>query len=163
MPFTPFHFGPGLGLKGAFGRRLSFAAFVVANVVIDIEPAFYLLSGDPPLHRQAHTWFGATLLALVLFAIWLPLRWLARRMWRSRSWDWLHIVRSAAGGPVWLGLISGSLSHIALDSLMHADMQPLAPFAAGNPWLGLVSLDQLHWLCIMSAIAAAPLIVLRRA
>lgn len=162
MPFTPFHFGPGLALKGAFGRRLSFVAFAVANIAIDIEPAYYLLRGEPPLHRLAHSWLGAALLATLLFAMWLPLRWLARRMWHSRNWRWLHALRNATGAPVWLGLMLGTLSHIALDSLMHADMQPFAPFAADNPWLGLMSLEQLHWLCIMAGIAAAPIIVLRR-
>lgn len=32
MPFTPYHFGPGLGLKAAAPRRLSFLSFATTQV-----------------------------------------------------------------------------------------------------------------------------------
>jgi membrane-bound metal-dependent hydrolase YbcI (DUF457 family) len=38
---------------------------------------------------------------------------------------------------VTLGAIAGTYSHVVLDSLLHADMRPFAPFSAANPLLGL--------------------------
>src|SRR5690349_3393859 len=57
MPATPFHFGPGLLIKAVAPRQFSVTAYSVAQVVIDIESGYYLLKGDDPVHRQAHTFF----------------------------------------------------------------------------------------------------------
>lgn len=70
MPITPFHFGPGAALHAAAPRQISFLAFGAANVLIDIEPGYYLLTHQFPLHRFCHTLIGATLImaaTLVLF------------------------------------------------------------------------------------------------
>lgn len=40
-----------------------------------------------------------------------------------------------------IGAFYGTLSHVALDSLMHHDIQPLLPFSRENPLKGLVSHD----------------------
>ena len=55
MPFTPFHFGPGLLLKGAAPGQVSFTAFVATQVAVDLEPLWFILRGEPPVHRWAHT------------------------------------------------------------------------------------------------------------
>lgn len=162
MPVTPFHFGPGLALKGALGNRFSLLAFIAANVAIDIEPAYYLIVDDGPLHRFAHTWLGATLLGLGLLAGWTGIRWLACRIGPQRSWPWLGALRNSRVLPVGVGILLAVWSHVALDSIMHGDMSPFAPFAVGNPWQGLLSLEQLHWLCIMTGIVGVPLVFLRR-
>jgi membrane-bound metal-dependent hydrolase YbcI (DUF457 family) len=47
-----------------------------------------------------------------------------------------------------VGSLLGSYSHIVLDGVMHADMRPLAPWSDENPFLHLVSLSTLHWLCV---------------
>jgi hypothetical protein len=60
MPFTPIHFGPGVLVKAAAPARFSFTAFVLANVVIDLEPLCHIVRGDSPLHGTLHSLVGAT-------------------------------------------------------------------------------------------------------
>ena len=50
------------------------------------------------------------------------------------------------------GAFVGTYSHVALDSLMHADMRPLAPFSETNALLHLVSLGALHLGCVLSGL-----------
>lgn len=161
MPFTPFHFGPGLALKGIIGRRMSFSAFVAANVAIDVEPLYYMLRNDPPLHRELHTALGALALAIGLMLLWLLLRAGISRWGGRYRQRWLRGLSSSTPWAVWLGLLLGCGTHIALDSLMHVDMAPYAPFAGGNPLAGWISIAQLQWACLMAGIAGLPMVYLR--
>lgn len=43
MPLTPFHLGPALLLGLIFLRYVDFPTFLVANVIVDIEPMFIML------------------------------------------------------------------------------------------------------------------------
>jgi hypothetical protein len=47
---------------------------------------------------------------------------------------------------------------VLLDSIMHADMAPLAPFASSNAMLGAVSLRALHLGCVASGAAGVALL-----
>lgn len=51
MPFTPFHFGPGAAIHALAPRKVSFIAFVAANVLMDVEPLYYMLTRQDHLHR----------------------------------------------------------------------------------------------------------------
>ena len=64
MPFTPYHFGPGLLLKAAAPRHFSFLAFSTTQVAIDLESLQYLTMGDPHVHRTMHTLPVATVAGL---------------------------------------------------------------------------------------------------
>lgn len=161
MPFTPFHFGPGLALKGVLGRHMSFAAFVVANVAIDVEPLYYMLSNNPPLHRELHTYVGAAAVALSLLLLWLLLRSLLVRSGRRKQGRWQTWLCASTPWAVGVGLLLGCGSHILLDSMMHVDMAPYAPFAGGNPLAGWISIAQLQWACLMAGIAGLPMVYLR--
>jgi membrane-bound metal-dependent hydrolase YbcI (DUF457 family) len=46
----------------------------------------------------------------------------------------------------------GAYSHVALDSIMHVDVVPFAPFSNARPWLHVVSVDTLHLACIAAGI-----------
>src|SRR5260221_7171247 len=65
MPSTPFHLGPGVLIKAAAPRQFSMAANSLAQVVIDIESAYYMLQGEYPVHRQAHTFLLGGMIGLV--------------------------------------------------------------------------------------------------
>lgn len=59
MPFTPFHFGPGILLGLLLLRYLDFPTFVAANVMIDWRAALVFLDlMDGPLHGWVHTYLG---------------------------------------------------------------------------------------------------------
>ena len=58
MPFTPFHFGPGLLLKAAAPARFSLTSYAAAQIVIDVESGYYLLTQQAPVHRILHTFLA---------------------------------------------------------------------------------------------------------
>lgn len=66
MPFTPFHFGPGLGLGLPLRKYLHAPTFILANIIVDIEPFLVLSLGlRYPLHGGLHTFLLATPLGLI--------------------------------------------------------------------------------------------------
>lgn len=154
MPLTPFHFGPGALLTSAAPTRISFLAFCATNVVVDVEPGYYLLQQEPPWHRFMHTLVGASLAIAVTIVLALLALHLARRVRLPNSFDW----QSLTAGPVVLGAVLGGYSHVLLDALKHADVQPFAPWSTANPAYDLLSLSVLHGICV--ACAGVALIVL---
>lgn len=152
MPITPFHMGPGLLAKVVGGRHLSLMVFGFSQVAIDLEVAVRMVRQDDVLHGFAHTWIGATLVALVSAIAGPPCcLWLARLVRRMRHLPTFHkipwpddITRPAA----FVGAFVGTYSHIVLDGIMHLDMHALAPFSQHQPLLGLVSATTLHLVCV---------------
>ena len=158
MPFTPLHLGPAAVLKALAGRHFSFMVFGGTQVLMDIEPLVRILRGDAVLHGPTHTFAGATLIALLACAIGRPISHVALRWWNGRvPADSLLRARQLpiAWHAVVLGAFVGAWSHVLLDGLMHGDMNPLAPWREGNPWLHAISVDLLHLLCFASAAAGA--------
>ena len=91
--------------------------------------------------------------------------------WAVRLWNrkldaqlarWLSVEPGISPLAAWSGALLGAWSHVALDSLMHPDMEPLWPFAAGNALLTVMSLDALHLLCIGSGVAGLIVLIARR-
>jgi membrane-bound metal-dependent hydrolase YbcI (DUF457 family) len=68
---------------------------------------------------------------------------IASRVWLPNLFMWQELGLL----PVALGAAAGSYSHVVLDSLMHRDITPFAPFSNANPLLQAVSLRTLHWSC----------------
>ncbi len=156
MPFTPFHFGPGGLVHAAAPRKVSFLAFAGANVVVDIEPGYYMLTGQDHLHRFFHTYLGVTLIALVTFALFAAGLWAAKLVRLPDPFQWQRLRL----GPVAAGAVLGAYSHVLLDSVMHADIRPLAPFSQANPLYLAMPIDDLHTLCLaVGAVAIAVLLV----
>lgn len=150
MPFTPFHFGPGAALHALAPRHVSFIAFAAANVIIDIEPLYYMLTQQFRLHRFFHTYLGATLIVVATIAVFIVARWFARRFWLPNLFKW----RELALLPVVVGAMAGSYSHVLLDSVMHADITPFAPFSDVNPLLHIIPINTLHLACLVAGILA---------
>ncbi len=162
VPFTPFHFGPGLLGKGLAPRCYSFTAFVVSNLIIDCEPLYYLARHDYPVHRRLHTFVGAALIGIATALMLLGLRLLPR----ARPWlEARTPVIRAEGAPLGIivGAMAGALSHPFLDGLMHADIEPFQPWTAENPLRGLVGLEALHVGCLLAGVVGILLLAIRRA
>jgi membrane-bound metal-dependent hydrolase YbcI (DUF457 family) len=158
MPVTPFHFGPGGALHAIAPRRVSFLAFCAANVLIDVEPLYFMLTGQAHLHRFFHTYVGATLMAAATVALFLAARRLATR-WR---WPDPFAWQSLGLGAVAAGAALGAWSHVLLDSVMHADITPFAPLSDANPLWRIVSLGTLHWSCVGCGLVALLAAAVRR-
>ena len=159
MPFTPFHMGPGLALKAVAGPHLSLMLFGFTQVVIDIEPAIHMLRNDPVLHGFTHTYLGATLIALASLVVGRPICQRALDLWRpdphSPFLNWLRGSGRISWAAAASGAFLGAYTHVALDSIMHFDIEPLAPISSANPLLRLVSIGWLHVFCVASGLVAA--------
>ena len=156
MPFTPFHMGAAMLVKPATGARFSVIAFGLAQVVIDIEPGIGMLRGANVLHGPSHTIIGAILIAI---AVALVSPWVASRIlrrWnqevRYHKLEWLVEVEQVSKLAALSGAFFGTLSHLLLDSLMHHDIHPIAPFSSANPLMGLVSHDGVYQLCVVMGV-----------
>jgi hypothetical protein len=153
--------GPGLALKGIAGDRFSVLMFGLAQVAMDIEPGIGLIRGSDVLHGWTHTYLGATAIAAIVLAAGRPvclailLRWNQELTFHhfSHLTSPEEIKWSAAAAGAFLG----TYSHVALDSLMHADMNPFSPLASGNALLWAVSLETLHIGCIVAGLAGIAL------
>jgi membrane-bound metal-dependent hydrolase YbcI (DUF457 family) len=149
MPFTPFHFGPGALVHAAAPRHVSFLAFCGANVLVDVESLYFMVTGQYPIHRFFHTYVGATVAAALAVAVFTLVARATPRLLNTLGLGNLS-VRAVA-----LGALAGTYSHVVLDSLMHADTRPLAPFSDANPLLGAVFLNTLHGFCLLAGLAGA--------
>jgi len=148
VPITPFHFGPGALVTVATRGQVSFLAFCASNVLIDVESLYNMSTRAPRIHTFFHTYIGATLAAAVVIAGFYPARLLARKFPLSPgvSWRELSII------PVSTGALLGAWSHVLLDSIMHGDITPIAPFSDANPLYGVISLRALHLCCIIAGV-----------
>lgn len=153
MPFTPIHMGPGILAKALLQGSFSLMVFGWTQIVMDIQPLIVLISGEGHLHGFSHTYIGATLLS-VLAAL--------TGKYLSQFGLWLlkispSISTNIPWRVVFLSAFIGSYSHVLLDSIMHADVQPFFPFTLNNSFLGMVSVQTLHKICLYSGLAGAAL------
>jgi hypothetical protein len=148
MPFTPFHFGPGLLVKAIAPRAFSLATFVATQVVIDLESVYHLVRQNWPVHRQLHSLFGATIVGL---AVGLA-AWVAGAALRGRfraappAHAEVSLVGTISGGVV------GGISHSILDGMMHGDVRPYWPLSDAPGWGGIVSVGSLHLACVLTGV-----------
>ena len=166
MPITPVHFGPGAAVKALAPRHFSFTVFAFSQCLIDLEPiGFYFFTGDP-VHPYLHTYLGA---ALVFLASW----WAGRPAceWALRKWNaWLSPAQARWLGqqPVisrteaLSGAFIGAYSHVAIDSIMHGDMKPFAPFSDTAPWHLFMQIETLQWLCVAAGIVGIAVLAMLR-
>ena len=164
MPFTPFHFGPGLALKGVAAPLFSWSAFVASQVLIDCETLYYLVHQEYPAHRFFHSFLGATAAGLVAAILCLVIV-------RASAVGFppfvapLVISSSTVRGEfsslgVFVGGLAGGLSHPFLDGIMHPDVRPFMPWSDHNPFLGLIGVAPLHLACIAAALFGAVCVTL---
>jgi len=159
VPITPFHFGPGAALNAMAPKHISFVSFIAANVLIDIEPLYYMSTKQYPLHRLFHTYVGASLVSIVAVLLVIFCASVSKKFFPAM---FAKFFSSSVGATI-VGAVLGSYSHIVLDSVMHRDMRPLAPFSQENSLLGVISLSSLHWLCIYAGLFGIVLLGLRYA
>lgn len=144
MPFTPYHLGAGALAKSIAPRHFSFTAFAASNVLIDVEPLIRMLGilDDTILHGPTHTFPGAVVIA--------ALTWPAIRLW-DRTAAALHLTGLRPPAiPTWMILTSaliGTVSHVLLDSRMHADMAAVRAMV-GDPTARDLPPAAVEWLCV---------------
>lgn len=145
--------GPGIAIKAILQGSFSLMVFGWAQIVMDLQPLLSITTGLVELHGFSHTFVGAALLTVVSALSGkhlseLGLHWLGLNRQRDINIAWWVVFVSAA---------LGTSSHVVIDSIMHSDIMPFAPFSEVNPWLGWVTIDTLHRLCYYSALLGAVL------
>ena len=144
MPFTPFHMGPGILVKAILQSSFSLMVFGWAQIVMDLQPLVVLLTGKGHLHGFSHTYIGATLIALFSGVTGKYLSEIGLSILRIPKFKAIRIPWPV----VFLSSFIGSFSHVLLDSVMHSDLEPFYPFTNQNAFLGLISIQNLHKLCL---------------
>jgi hypothetical protein len=166
MPFTPFHIGPGIFIKAILQSSFSLMVFGWTQVVMDIQPLIVLITGEGHLHGFTHTYIGATILAVIsaisgkyLSQFGLVILGLSKDnpvLVLSKEKTRAVISKDKAIEVFWwvafLSAFIGSFSHVYLDSIMHADVQPFYPLVLSNHFHGLVSISTLHKVCLYSGL-----------
>lgn len=149
MPFTPLHMGPGLLVKAVLQGSFSLMVFGWTQILMDIQPLVVIVTGVGHLHGFSHTLVGATLIGAV-----------AALSGKYAAEFGLRVIREARYLPVrwpvaWGSAFIGAYSHVLLDGVMHADVEPFAPWSTANPFLPLASIEALHVFCLVSGALGA--------
>jgi len=147
MPFTPFHLGPAVFFGLLSRKHIHVPTFIVASVILDVEPLFVLISGSGgSLHGYLHTLvvglFTGVLLGLAMFALEKPLAPVYGAL----------LLSSAEGQSPWRFMIAGSLGtalHILLDSPLYDDIRPLYPLSV-NPFYSPAVTKDVYLFCIFT-------------
>ena len=164
MPFTPFHMGPGLAVKAVGRRHFSLMVFGFNQIAMDIEPLVHMIRGDDVLHGFSHTYLGATFIAIVSIFAGRPVCQHLLKRWildgDEQASQWLRGPQIISWPAAVTGAFVGSYSHVFLDSIMHADMRPLAPFSNANALLHVIPVGTLHLFCIASGIVGGIVVLL---
>jgi hypothetical protein len=158
--------GPGAAIKAVADEQFSLITFGMAQIAMDIEPLARILRGDRILHGLTHTYVGAGLIGAIVLVFGRPLAGPLLEFWRGEvnkeGAGWLAGHRTLGWLPAATGAFVGTFSHVALDSLMHADIRPFAPFSASNGLLGVVSVGSLHRWCVLAGAIGLAVWVVRR-
>ena len=143
MPVTPFHFGPALMFGFLLFGFLNFPTFLVANVIVDLEPFFILLFGlGMPLHGFFHSFFGGSIIAVVLSIAMIKLNGPIQKIMAG-----IKLGQKFSKNSIILAAFFGVWLHVFLDSFLYEDIKPFFPLAAG-PLYGVFLRHQVYDFCI---------------
>lgn len=151
MPFTPFHMGPGILVKALLQGSFSLMVFGWCQIIMDIQPLVAIVTGEGKLHGFTHTYVGAFLIAIFSALTGKHLSQWALVVLSNGEQRGINIKWWVAFSSAFIG----SFSHVALDSIMHTDIEPLMPFSRTNEILGLISVGTLHKVCVYSGLVGA--------
>jgi hypothetical protein len=149
MPFTPFHFGPGLFFGIPLRKYIHVPTFIFANVLLDIEPLIVLITGiNCPLHGYLHTFAAAigvgALFGLGVFVIERSMRPIYVKLLLDPDIKFSKLQFVTAG-------VLATLLHVLLDSPLYSDIKPFFPLSA-NPLYGAAYSIEIYLLSIWMGI-----------
>ena len=148
--------GAALIVKPALDRRFSVMTFGIAQVIMDIEPGIRITLDSDVLHGPTHTVLGALILAAFVMHVApgicndLLAKWNKEVIYYKQPW--LMHSGPVSKTAIILGAFFGTLSHVFLDSLMHHDIHPLSPFSQANPFMGVITHDDVYQACTIAGL-----------
>lgn len=151
--------GPGIFVKAVLQGSFSLMVFGWTQIVMDLQPLWVMVTGDGKLHGFSHTYLGALLIAAFsaltgkyLSEIGLRILVISKEDYPIRITWWV----------CFLSAYIGSLSHVLLDGIMHADVTPFFPVTDANHVHGLLSVTALYDFCRFSGIIGGAIYFLVR-
>jgi len=145
MPVTPYHFGPALGFGLPLRKYLHLPTFIVANVIVDLEPFLVLVLGlGYPLHGYLHTYVSAFFLGIVVGSGMFLLEPYFSPLYKAFLLKADHEPRRIS---CVLAGVSGIMLHVTLDSPLYSDIRPFYPLTA-NPFFRLEIASQVYSFCV---------------
>lgn len=140
-----------MAFKAVLGPRMSLTVFAVCQIAIDSEVVLRFLWGMTPLHGWVHTLLGSLLVAGLSVILGRPLGNILIRWWNvfltQLHASFLHVKHPITWATAISGAVLGAWSHVALDSIIHGRMKPLAPISDRMPLLGIIGSKEVHDLC----------------
>jgi len=163
MPFTPYHFGPNGFVSLVFKKWLDLPAFVLVNVVIDIEVLFYIRHTAGPWTRwnfahqvfHFHTLLIGGIVGAVFGLSLFPFRNIFRKIM-----NFLRLGYKPTALKMALSGLLGAWFHVAIDGIYHWDVQMFWPNRHYRPLWNLLSQPQVRYICLGFIFAAVALYVI---
>jgi len=160
MPFTPFHFGPALGLGLPLRKYMHTPTFILASVILDIEPFLVLHYGlDYPLHGYSHTFILAFFVGPLLGYVTYVLERALQPIYK------VFLLETGNDLKLRFFLLAGAFGttlHVLLDSPLYTDIRPFYPLTANllyNPALSSEIYSLCVWMGILGVIYYAGLLI----
>lgn len=146
MPFTPFHLGPATFFGMLLRRNMHMPTFIVANVILDVEPLLVLVLGlKYPLHGYFHTFIIGFFTGLALGLAMFVLEGFLVPFYKLL---FLELAAKRNLRQFILAGFSGTMLHILLDSPLYIDIQPLFPLKL-NPFYNPSITREIYLLCMV--------------
>ncbi len=156
MPITPFHLGPGILIKAIFQGFFSLIIFGWAQILMDLQPLFAIITGVGKLHGFSHTYAGATLIAFISAYtgkwIYEMVMLFIKKDFTEYQKKLFDVPKKLTMGVCVISAFLGTYSHVVLDSIMHGDIKPFYPINLENYLYLVLSFENLHKLCIYTGI-----------
>ncbi|MCH7772021.1 MAG: DUF4184 family protein [Bacteroidetes bacterium] len=159
MPVTPFHMGPGILIKAILQGFFSLIIFGWAQILMDLQPLFVIITGQGNLHGFSHTYIGATLIALISA---FTGKWIYEMVMVFIKSDFTEyqkklfdVPKKLTTGVCIVSAFIGTYSHVLLDSIMHSDVEPFYPINLENNLHFILSIENLYKLCVYTGIVGS--------
>jgi membrane-bound metal-dependent hydrolase YbcI (DUF457 family) len=155
MPFTPYHLGPALLIALVFYPFIDIPTFLIANIILDIEPFTIMLTSGSELHGRFHSITLGTGVGLLLAIIVTAYRKYGNSIEIETRLDYNSSIKQTL-----ITSIVGVWLHVLLDAFLYPDLNLFYPFE-WNPLLGLFSLPTIQRMCLLSFPLAIMVYLLR--
>ena len=124
MPFTQFHLGPGFLISLTFLSFIDIPTFLIASVIIDLEPFLVLVFHlNYPLHGFFHSFLGGFIVAALLTMVMSKIR-----RYFTPLITFFKIEQNFSFKKILFSSICAIFLHILLDSPIYLDIRPFFPF-----------------------------------
>ena len=141
--------GPGMLIKSLLHGSFSLMIFGWSQILMDLQPLFAMITNEDKLHGFSHTFFGASLIAIIAV---LTGKHLSEFCLRITGYSNSNKPIKIFWFVAFLSAFIGTYSHVVLDAIMHSDVEPYYPFSMTNNFLSILPVQLLHEFCIFSGV-----------